>query len=255
VIRLGAAALAVVALGLSACGSDDDPATAATTTEADAATTTAASSPDSPAASEEYCTLAQELNEQEDLPTSEQLERYQSLAPEAVAEPVAVVVEAFAAADGDPSKIFGDPDTTAAIEELTAFEAEACGLEPPQDPDVTELDEEATRIEVTATDYAFELDVPTAAGRYSFVMANEGSEPHLLVLAQLEPGATLDEAMASEGEEGVATSFESGVAAPGAETVVTADLGPGDWVLICPIPDAEGTTHVEHGMVREFSVT
>ena len=95
----------------------------------------------------------------------------------------------------------------------------------------------------------------TLAGRYSLVMANDGAEPHLMVLAQLEPGVTLEEAMASQGQEGVAASFESDVAPPGAEAVVTADLTAGDWILICPIPDAAGTTHVEHGMIHEFTLT
>ena len=252
-LRLGAAALAVVSLGLSACGSDDDDSAAddTTTTAPEATTTTAAAA----GASEEYCALAQQINEQPELPSAEQLEEYEGLAPDAVADAVAVVVEAFGSADGDPAAIFGDPATVAAIEEITAFEAEACGFEPPQDPDSAQVDPDATRIDVTASDYAFELDLPTEAGRYSFVMANEGAEPHLLVLAQLEPGATLEDVLASQGEEGVVTSFESGVAAPGAEAVVTADLAPGAWVMVCPIPDAEGTTHVEHGMIQEFTVS
>lgn len=261
-LRLGVAALALVGLGLSGCGSDDDSATGSsadspTTTEADATTTTTAESADPVAdpALEEYCAVAKELNESEELPTVEQVERYQGLAPEELADPVAIVVDAFATADGDPGKIFGDPATSAALEELTAYEAEACGFEPPQDPGVSEVDADATPVPVTATEFAFDLDVPTEAGRHSFVMANEGEEPHLLILLQLEEGATLEDAMASEGEEGVVTSFESDVAAPGSEAVVTADLTAGDWVLICPIPDAEGTTHVEHGMVQEFTIT
>lgn len=258
-LRLGVAALAVVGLGLSGCGSDDDSTTdASTTTAAAVTTTTAAAVPAEPVVApelEEYCAVAKELNEQEELPSVEQVQRYQDLAPEELADPVAIVAEAFATADGDPGKIFGDPATSAALEELTAFEAEACGFEPPQDPGVSEVDADASQVAVTATEFAFDLDVPTEAGRYSFVMANEGEEPHLLILLQLEDGATLEDAMASEGEEGVATSFESDVAPPGAEAVVTADLTAGDWVLICPIPDDQGTTHVEHGMVQEFTVT
>lgn len=257
--------IAVVGLmALAGCGDDDDSDTAATTSAPPAVRNTVttpieAGAEADPAASggeasEAYCTLARELNQQDSFPTADQLEEYQALAPDAVAEEVEAIATAFAAADGDPAKIFGDPDTSAAIEALTAFEAEACGLEPPQDPGVTEIDPTATRIEVTASDYAFAVDLPTTAGRYSLVMANDGAEPHLMVLAQLEPGVTLGDAMASQGQEGVAASFESDVAPPGSEAVVTADLTPGDWILICPIPDAEGTPHVEHGMIHEFTV-
>jgi hypothetical protein len=252
-------------LALTGCSDDDSDSTTttsaapstqdATTESVDVGPRVQRPTPATTRPSEAYCALARELNEQDGFPTTEQLDEYQALAPGAVAEQVEVIVAAFATAAGDPAKIFGDPETAAAIEELTAFEAEACGLEPPQDPGVTEIDPAATRIDVTASDYAFAVDLPTTAGRYSLVMANDGAEPHLMVLAQLEPGVTLEEAMASQGQEGVAASFESDVAPPGAEAVVTADLTAGDWILICPIPDAAGTTHVEHGMIHEFTLT
>jgi hypothetical protein len=86
-------------------------------------------------------------------------------------------------------------------------------------------------------------------------MANGGAEPHIMILVRLEDGATLEEAMASEGEAGVAEEFESGLALPGGEAVLTADLGPGTWVLVCPIPNPEGKAHAELGMVHEFTIT
>lgn len=260
--RQVAVLVATAAIALSGCG-DDDADTATSTTapaespsavDGDGGSTTSAG--DGVGADlTAYCEIAVELTEQDSLPTAEQLAEYQSLAPEAVAEPVATLVAAFEAAGDQPQQVFADEEAVAAIEELTAFEAEACGLEPPQDPDVTEIDPSATQVAVTATDHAFDVDLPTAPGRYSFVMANSGVEPHLMVLAHLEDDAVLDEVMASEGGTGVIDSFESGVVPPGAEGVVTAELVPGRWVLICPIPTEEGTTHVDLGMVREFTVS
>ena len=65
---------------------------------------------------------------------------------------------------------------------------------------------------------------------------------------------SVEEAMASEGEEGIAEMFESEVAPPGSGAVITAELAAGNWVLVCPIPNAEGTPHVALGMVHDFTV-
>jgi hypothetical protein len=252
-----ALAASVALLLLTGCGDDGadtaSSTTGATTTTTPASTTETAAEPVE-AGLEEFCAVARELTEQDSLPTAAQLAEYQSLAPEEIAEPTAVVVAAFEAAGDTPQSVFADEEATAAIQELGAFEADACGIEPPQDPSVTEIDPNATRVDVTAVDHFFDVELPTTAGRYSFVMANTGAEPHLMVIAHLEDDAVLDEVLASEGDEGVITTFESAVVAPGAEGAVTADLGPGRWVLVCPIPDADGVSHVELGMVAEFTV-
>jgi hypothetical protein len=235
------------------------PTTGPTTEPADSATTepvTAEEVSIDPALAE-FCALAEELNTQEELPTAEQLSAYAELAPPELADDVATFIAAFEAADGDFGAVFSDPAAGSAIEAITAFEAESCGLEgggPDQDPSVTEIDPSATRVDVTASDYHFDLELPTDPGRFSFVMQNEGAEVHLMVLAELEDGASLEEAMASEGETGVVQFFESDIAPPGMEAVVTADLTPGRWVLVCPIPNGEGVAHAELGMVHEFTI-
>jgi len=130
----------------------------------------------------------------------------------------------------DPMLVFSDPEVGAAFETIDAYESESCGLGggedegPDQDASVTELDPNATRIDVAATDFAFDGDIPTESDRYSFVMQNDGEAVHLIILAKLAAGATMDEVMASEGEEGLEASYESDIAAPGAEAIVTADL-------------------------------
>lgn len=43
--------------------------------------------------------------------------------------------------------------------------------------------------------------------------------------------------------------------APAGETaVITADLAPGEYGMICYLPDANGTAHAELGMVTQFTV-
>ncbi len=78
-----AACLALVAV---ACGDDDESGSSA-----------------------EYCVLATELDAQDDLPTTEQLEALRDAGPEEISEELDVVVGAFIAADGDFGKAFADP--------------------------------------------------------------------------------------------------------------------------------------------------
>jgi len=208
----------------------------------------------------EYCALSLELDQQQSMPTAEQMTTILAAAPEEIAEEAKTFVDAYVAAGDDVSPaIFGEyGEELAAIE---AFEAEHCGMaaeegEPP-DPEVVAIDPDATRVDIAATDFHFDFEPPTAAGRYSFVMANAGEEAHMLILAQMEPGATFDEVMASEGEEGLVQSFESIPSEPGGESVVTADLSAGHWILVCPIPSEanEMQPHAALGMVHEWDVS
>jgi hypothetical protein len=114
------------------------------------------------------------------------------------------------------------------------------------------VDPSATLVELTATEYRFDGQLPSSAGRYSLVMSNAGQEPHLMILARLETDAVLQEVMASQGAEGVLQTLESDVASPGTDAAITADLAPGRWVLVCPIPDSTGISHSALGMVHEF---
>lgn len=236
-------------LALVACGDDDgDDAAGAVST-----VTEPAAAPDVSDASA-FCAVATELDDSDGPPTIEQLQAYAEVAPAELTEPVATIIELFEQADGNVQLVFTDPDGIAAVEQLAAVEAEVCGLGEAADG-THEIDPAATRVDIAATDYHFDAEFPTAAGRYSFVMTNDGEEIHLMVLAHLEDDADLDEVLASEGEVGVLDMYESDIATPGGEAVLTADLTAGRWVVLCPIPDADGVVHIEHGMIHEFDVT
>lgn len=268
----------------AACGDDDDAATESTvpaTSPAPTETTASVTAPPATEASEpaadttiagtdttsgtvaidpadaEYCAAVTAINESPEPPTAEVVEAYMAVAPAELQDPLQLVLDTLEEADGDFTAVFSDPEAGAALEEITAFEAERCGSGdegPPQDPMVTVIDEEATRVDVVATEYAYEAELPTTAGRYSFVMTNEGEEPHIMILLRLEDGASVDEVLAAEGDEGVAESFESSPAAPSGEGVLTADLSAGSWVLLCPIPGPEGHPHFADGMITEFTI-
>lgn len=99
------------AMGLTECGEDGggEPA------------------PSDPAFAE-YCDLVVEVKDQPGLPTAEQVAAYARLAPDAIAEPVATITSIYAEHGGDRAAILADPEAGPTIDELTAFEKEACGL-------------------------------------------------------------------------------------------------------------------------------
>jgi len=244
-LMAGLTVLAVVGAG---CGDDDDADTSSDDTADEEAS----------GEFEDYCTVARELDEQEDFPSIEQLEELRDTAPDEISEEIETVVDAFAAAGDDFFAAFEEPGVEEAFGVIEPFEVENCGIEhdadeeEEQDPSVTELDPAAARVDVAATDYAFGF-TPPAAGRTSFVMANQGQERHVMLLFLAPEGATTQEVLESEGDLAVA-QYESDSAAAGEEAVLTADIVPGEWSMICYIPDAEGTPHFDLGMQETFTV-
>jgi hypothetical protein len=260
-------ALTVAGLALVGCGDDDEAATA-TTEDAGADPSEGDGSAEEAdeggeGADSEYCVLTAELDEQDDFPSVEQLEALDAAAPDEISDEISLVVTAFREASeaGDPGAAFADPAVEEAFGPIEAYEAQVCGLgddeeeeEAEQDPSVTELDPDAAQVAVTATEYAFDFDAPSA-GPTSFTMTNDGEETHVMLVAKLAEGATLEDALASEGDdEFVEEEFESDIAEPGDEAVITAELTAGDWVMICYLPNTEGQPHFTLGQAEEFTV-
>ena len=208
-----------------------------------------------------YCDAARELDEQQDFPTPEQLDELVAAAPEEIKDDVEFVTERFKAAieSGDPAGAFGDPEVEQRLEPIEEFETRECGLgadeeEEEQDPSVTVIDPAAARVDVTATEYEFELE-PPESGPTSFVMSNEGQESHVMLIARLAEGATVDQALeADDPAEFVEEEYDSGIANPGDEAVVTAELTPGEWAMVCYLPAPDGEPHFAKGMVETFTI-
>lgn len=271
-------ALFALALVASACSSDDDTDTSAGDTASsvpddaddsaddadDGADDDADGTADIDPANAEVCALAAEMNEQDDLPSAEQLSKYQDLAPDEIAEDVDVAASQLIEAEGfvDFLAIFAKDDVEEAVENIEEWEAENCGIEsdgpggelPPGATE--EIEPDAARVDVVAVDYDFEVDGEIAAGRTSFVLTNDGDEAHFLGIIKLAEGVALEDAIQSE-DESVAEGFwESGTAAPGGEDeeVITFDLEPGSYGMVCFIPDASFTPHAFLGMAVPFEV-
>jgi hypothetical protein len=116
--------------------------------------------------------------------------------------------------------------------------------------------------DVTATlyDYNFRLSAPILAGTRTIKVQNTASQPHELELVQLAPGKTANDflAWAGGGMKGPPPAKPIGGIAGlerGMSQTFTANFTPGDYALICFIPDEkDGKPHFTHGMTKDFSV-
>ncbi len=116
-------------------------------------------------------------------------------------------------------------------------------------------------VTIKLTDYAFNLSKPLVAGSQMIQVENGGHQAHELVLARLAPGKTIKDIERWEkgGEKGVPPVGALGGIAPmdvGEVGQFTVELTPGDYALICFVPDAkDGKAHLIHGMVKAITVS
>ncbi|HEX5725985.1 MAG TPA: hypothetical protein VFX98_11005 [Longimicrobiaceae bacterium] len=108
-------------------------------------------------------------------------------------------------------------------------------------------------------DYKFELSGPIAAGTRTIRVENGAAQPHEVELIRLAPGKTAADLMAwMQNMQGPPpASAIGGIAgmASGEHAYFTADFTPGDYVLICFIPDhKDGKPHFMHGMMQTIRV-
>ena len=119
----------------------------------------------------------------------------------------------------------------------------------------------ANVVTITATDFAFQAPDTVPAGLTTFKFANQGQEPHHVVLmgARADAGKTmadLDSAMRMEGPPPAWLTLPGspGVAIPGDSGNVTTTLEPGQYLLVCYISSPDGQMHVMKGMFRPLVV-
>jgi hypothetical protein len=115
-------------------------------------------------------------------------------------------------------------------------------------------------VTLTLNDYSFTLSKPLAAGKQLIKVENAAAQPHEVVLVQLAPGKTIQDVgnwvMDMKGPPpgkpiGGIPGFMKGK-----NTFFEANLEPGEYGMICFIPDAkDGKPHFTHGMAQQFKVS
>ncbi len=118
------------------------------------------------------------------------------------------------------------------------------------------------RVKITATNYAFDAPAQIKAGLVSVTLENKGDEPHHAAFVRLKDGVTMEqlkEALAQNQDSAfglITFAGGPGTVDPHGRQEVIMRLTPGDYVIVCFVPDDEdGTPHFARGMVRPITVT
>jgi len=114
-------------------------------------------------------------------------------------------------------------------------------------------------ITVKLSDYAFEITGPLTAGRHVVRVEDAGPQMHELVFLKLEPGKTVQQAVAwLEKPEGPPPGSLINGASPmtaGVVNTTTVDLSAGEYGLVCFVSDSkDGKPHIAHGMIKQITV-
>ena len=117
----------------------------------------------------------------------------------------------------------------------------------------------AAEVRMTLRDFSFQTTPEITAGRRSIDVVNEAEQPHEAVLMRLEPGKTPQDLLAwikrPQGPPPATPMGGTSILSRGEANRISVDFTPGEYVLLCFVPDAgDGRLHVEHGMVRQFTV-
>jgi hypothetical protein len=259
--HLAVAALAITAIGLTACGDDDDAAPAAaaaapTTTAAHSGTHTPSGGGDLAA----YCDAEVEVE------TAAAALGDPDEDPKAFAAALVAPVQAAAAIAPDEVK-----DLHAKRMELlqtAAQEGDGEAIQQADQPGIHDFDKANcgwTRIDVEAAEYHFTgLPETMKAGVYDFELKNVGQEFHVLAIVARKPGVTasFDELLADPDAESKVVDVVGTGADPGETGSAVGRLEPGEYLAVCPIPQGSvgetpgsGPPHFTQGMRQVITVT
>jgi hypothetical protein len=115
-------------------------------------------------------------------------------------------------------------------------------------------------VEITATEYSFDVPAQVTGGVVSMRLSNTGGLPHEFAFGRIDEGKTEADvkAVIESGRE-PPKWFEdvAGVPglSPGRSITVTRTLEPGTYVFMCFFPDPEGTPHAVLGMYEAFTIS
>lgn len=117
---------------------------------------------------------------------------------------------------------------------------------------------DAASIKVGIDEYSFSLS-PNRTTATTVVLngTNSGDEAHEMLVLRLDRGVTSDSLIRNPGPglpDGVSFVGQQTIAPNGQGQLVLVDLTPGSYVLVCLLPDSEGTPHLALGMRARFRV-
>ena len=113
---------------------------------------------------------------------------------------------------------------------------------------------------VTLEDYKFAVASPITSGKHTFLVRNTAQQPHEIELIKLDAGKTPKDVLSwMQKPNGPPPGEPIGGVAATADTApvyFTADLTPGNYMLVCFMPDAkDGKPHFMHGMMQTIKVS
>jgi hypothetical protein len=114
---------------------------------------------------------------------------------------------------------------------------------------------------VTAADFSFDMPASIPAGFTRLTMQNDGEIDHHAMFMRVNDGSTLEEwqEALTQPDPGqifaVSQSLGGPEVGPGGRVSVIAELLPGQYEVICVIPEADGTPHYLMGMHAPLEVT
>jgi uncharacterized cupredoxin-like copper-binding protein len=114
-------------------------------------------------------------------------------------------------------------------------------------------------VNVVTKEYQFEMPDSIPAGPTLFHLTNDGNQLHHVTLVKLEQGKTLADFTAlPPGPFPAWAVFMGGPNTPvphGGQDEDIVDMSPGNYAVICVIPDSDGKPHMMKGMVKALTVT
>lgn len=121
----------------------------------------------------------------------------------------------------------------------------------------------ANVVSITTSEYKFDVPDSIPAGLTTFKLTNSGKEMHQATLIKLDSGKTFQDMMTGmknmkPGAPPPGWVIPAGgpnAIAPTGTTALTMVMEPGNYAIVCFIPDAKGVSHVAKGMSKALTVT
>ncbi|MCC6772247.1 MAG: hypothetical protein IT360_13725 [Gemmatimonadaceae bacterium] len=118
----------------------------------------------------------------------------------------------------------------------------------------------ATDVTITMSDYDWTITPALTSGKHVIKLLNTAAQSHEMFIARLDSGKTAADLMQwAETYKGPPPGTPIGGISgmpQGATAYLPVDLSPGEYVLLCFLPDAgDGKPHVAHGMVKTVTIS